>query len=477
MRTTKIKIKNLFGITETELDGRSVEITGANGVGKTSVIDAFRYALTNQSDRSIIVHEGEKEGEIIIETDTGLSIDRRKRTEQADYKSIKENGREVMSPESFLKQLFSPLQLDPVAFTLMTTKEKNRAILDLVEFDWDLNYINEKFGEIPSWVNYDQNILEVLSDMQSENGEWFKERQNVNRDMRNETAFIADIAKDIPEHYQADKWEAYDLGAAYKKLEQMKEFNSRIERAKLFRSSYDAKLRQLEADKMIAVTSEEKAVAAERESLLSNIERMKAEIKAAEEKIAGLAGKLEDKKALAESKFNEAKTKLDADMSVADEYLDKQPLDCTELQAEISNAETMKRHLNEYNRMKSMQEKLERLQEVSAEYTKKIELARTLPGTILENAHIPIEGLTVKDGIPLINGLPVSNLSEGEQLSLCVDVALSKPNGLQIILIDGTEKLTSENREKLYSKCREKGVQFIATRTTDDTEMKVTYLE
>ena len=477
MRTTKIKIKNLFGITETELDGRSVEITGANGVGKTSVIDAFRYALTNQSDRSIIVHEGEKEGEIIIETDTGLSIDRRKRTEQADYKSIKENGREVMSPESFLKQLFSPLQLDPVAFTLMTTKEKNRAILDLVEFDWDLNYINEKFGEIPSWVNYDQNILEVLSDMQSENGEWFKERQNVNRDIRNETAFIEDIAKDIPEHYQADTWESYDLGAAYKKLEQMKEFNSRIERAKLFRSSYDSKLRQLEADKMIAVTSEEKAIAAERESLLSNIERMKAEIKAAEEKIAGLAGKLEDKKALAESKFNEAKTKLDADMSVADEYLDKQPLDCTELQAEISNAETMKRHLNEYNRMKSLQEKLERLQEVSAEYTKKIELARTLPGTILENAHIPIEGLTVKDGIPLINGLPVSNLSEGEQLSLCVDVALSKPNGLQIILIDGTEKLTSENREKLYSKCREKGVQFIATRTTDDTEMKVTYLE
>lgn len=477
MRTTKIKIKNLFGITETELDGRSVEITGANGVGKTSVIDAFRYALTNRSDRSIIVHEGEKEGEIIIETDTGLSIDRRKRTEQADYKSIKENGREVMSPESFLKQLFSPLQLDPVAFTLMTTKEKNRAILDLVEFDWDLNYINEKFGEIPSWVNYDQNILEVLSDMQSENGEWFKERQNVNRDMRNETAFIADIAKDIPEHYQADKWEAYDLGAAYKKLEQMKEFNSRIERAKLFRSSYDAKLRQLEADKMVAVTSEEKAVAAERENLLSNIERMKVEIKAAEEKIAGLAGKLEDKKALAESKFNEAKTKLDADMSVADEYLDKQPLDCTELQNEITSAEAMKRHLNEYKRMKDMQDKVEELRKTSDEYTRKIELARTLPGTILENAHIPIEGLTVKDGIPLINGLPVSNLSEGEQFSLCVDVALSKPNGLQIILIDGAEKLTSENREKLYSKCREKGVQFIATRTTDDTEMKVTYLE
>lgn len=476
MKTTRIKIRNLFGITETELDGRSVELTGGNGVGKTSVIDALRYALTNKSDRNIIVRQGEKEGEILIETDTGLSIDRKKRTEQSDYKSVKENGREIMGPENFLRQLFTPLQLDPVAFTLMDEKSKNRAILDLIEFDWDLNYIREKFGEVPAWVNYEQNILEVLSDMQSENGEWFKERQNVNRDIRNKQAFIEDIAKDIPENYQADKWESYDLGAAYKKLEQMKEANSRIERAKLFRSSYDSKLRKLEADKMIEVTSAEKAIAAERETLLSDIERMKALIQSNEEKLKGLSAILDDKKALAESRFNEAKIKLDADMSVADEYMDKQPVDCTELQSEVSIAEDMKRHLNEYQRMKAMQTELEQLKAKSDEYTRKIELARTLPGTILETAKLPIEGLTVVNGIPLIHGLPVANLSEGEQLSLCVDVAISKPNGLQIILIDGTEKLSSENREKLYSKCHDKGIQFIATRTTDSAEMEVHYV-
>lgn len=476
MKTTKIKIRNLFGITETELDGRSVELTGSNGVGKTSVIDALRYALTNNSDRNIIVKQGETEGEILIETDTGLSINRKKRTEKSDYKSVKENGREIMGPENFLKQLFTPLQLDPVAFTLMDEKSKNRAILDLIEFDWDLNFINEKFGEVPTWVNYEQNILEVLSDMQSENGEWFKERQNVNRDIRNKQAFIEDIAKDIPENYQADKWESYDLGAAYKKLEQMKEVNSRIERAKLFRSSYDNKLRKLEADKMIEVTSAEKAIAAEREALLADNERMKAQIKANEDKLTGLSGTLEDKKALAETRFESAKTKLDADMSVADEYMDKRPVDCSELQEEVSVAEDMRRHLNEYMRMKDMQNELEELKKSSDEYTRKIELARTLPGIILETAKIPIEGFTVENGIPLINGLPVANLSEGEQLSLCVDVAISKPNGLQIILIDGTEKLSSENREKLYSKCHDKGIQFIATRTTDSAEMEVHYV-
>lgn len=63
MKTTKIKIRNLFGITETELDGKNVEVTGKNGVGKTSIIDAIKYALTNDSERDCILKKGETEGE------------------------------------------------------------------------------------------------------------------------------------------------------------------------------------------------------------------------------------------------------------------------------------------------------------------------------------------------------------------------------------------------------------------------------
>ena len=69
--------------------------------------------------------------------------------------------------------------------------------------------------------------------------------------------------------------------------------------------------------------------------------------------------------------------------------------------------------------------------------------------------------------------MPVSNLSEGEKLDLCIDVAIQNPAGLQIILIDGVEKLSTEMRERLYSKCKEKGLQFISTRTTDSKELTV----
>ncbi len=189
-----------------------------------------------------------------------------------------------------------------------------------------------------------------------------------------------------------------------------------------------------------------------------------------------LSDKLADKTALIDSQYNEKVAKLDSDMAVADEYINKEIIDCTELESEVEQAETMKKHLNEYNRMKTMQSELEMLTEQSEDLTSKIELARNLPGEILKTATIPIDGFTVENGIPLINNLPISNLSEGEQLSLCVDVALSKPNSLQIILIDGAEKLSDENRAKLYSKCKEKGLQFVATRTTNSNEMEVNYL-
>lgn len=432
MKTTKIKIRNLFGITETELDGKNVEVTGKNGVGKTSIIDAIKYALTNDSERDYILKKGETEGEILIETDTGLYIDRKKRANQADYKSIKDGGKVVSSPEAMLKTIFTPLQLDPVKFIQLSKKEQNRAILDLIEFNWDLNWIKEQFGEIPPDVNYEQNILQVLNDIQAENGHYFQTRQDINRELRNKKAFVEEIAETIPLNY--------------------------------------------EAEKEIQVSSEREKIANEREELSSSIERMRAEIKAAEDKLTTLDGKLTDKIELAESAYREKVAKLDSDMQVADEYINKEKVDTSADEEEVKTAEEMKKHLNEFYRMKRLQEECEKLADESNEYTEKIELARELPGKILETATIPVEGLTVEDGVPLINGLPISNLSEGEKLNLCVDVALSKPNNLQIILIDGAEKLSDDNRAKLYEKCKASGLQFIATRTTNSDDMEVNYL-
>ena len=198
---------------------------------------------------------------------------------------------------------------------------------------------------------------------------------------------------------------------------------------------------------------------------------MKAEIKANEEKLNNLSSTLQDKIKIANLNYEKKVSALDESISRAKEFANKEPIDVTELQKECNLAETMKKHLNEYKRMIDMKEEIDTLDKMSENYTNKIELARNLPAEILKTATIPVEGLTVKDGLALVNGVPVANLSEGEKLMLCVDVTLSKENNLKLILLDGVEKLSEENRNKVYEKCKEKGLQFIATKTDNSNEL------
>lgn len=476
MKTSKITIKNLYGIKETTLDGKSVEISGPKGAGKTSVLDAIRYALTNRSERDCIVHQGADEGEIIIETTSGLSIDRKANAGKAGSVKVRDGSMLQTRPAEFLSKIFTPLQLNPVAFTQLSRQEKNRVILSLIEFQWDMNWIREQFGEIPQGVDYSKHILEVLNDIQAENGVYFQSRQNINRDIRNKQAFIADIAKDIPSGYDYDHWNTYPLSEKYRELERLREQNSVIERAKAFQEGFYSKLRGLEGTRDTKLAAIDQEISREREALSGTMERLRAELRAAEEKLSGLEQRRQERAKVAQANYEAAVAKLENDMGVARKYAGQEPADVSALAAEVDTAEAMRKHLNEYQRMVTMQEEVEALSADSAELTRKIELARELPARILEEAKIPVEGLTVENGIPLIHGLPISNLSDGELLELCVDITVSNPGQLQIILIDGAERLDKESRERLYAKCKAKGLQLIATRVTDSEELEVTEL-
>lgn len=469
MKISKIEIRNLFGITEKKLDGKSVELSGPKGAGKTSVLDSIRYALTNRSDRDFIIRQGADEGEILIETNTGLQIDRKKRTNKADAISVRDGNATYTRPAEFLSGIFTPLQLDPVAFTQMSRQEKNRTILNLIDFSWDLNWIKEKFGEIPQGVDYSQHILDVLAQIQAENGVYFQSRQAINRDIRNEMAFIADIGKGLPENYNAEIWRNYSLTDKIAELTKIQHQNRLIERAKSFRNDYESKKRSIEAKFDAEKLAHERSIGQDRERLLETIASAKAEL-------SGLDERLSDKLKAVSSARDAELSKLEADMGTAAQYACGEIVDTSELSDEIATAERMKKYLNEYDRMKKLEREVEELRGKADALTEKIELARELPAQILSTAVIPIDGLTVENGIPLIHGLPISNLSDGELLELCVDVTVSKPGQLEIVLVDGAERLDSAARERLYAKCKEKGLQLIATRVSDSDELEVVEL-
>ena len=389
---------------------------------------------------------------------------------------MKRDGLEVGSPEAFLKELFTPLQLNPIEFMNMDKKQQNAIILDMIEYPWDMNKIKEWFGEIPAWVSYDQNILSVLNDIQAENGDYYQNRRNIDRDIRNKKAFVEEIADGIPAGYDVEKWENASAGDIYRQIERIQKENQNIERAKLLRDSRDSKIRKFDADREIEITALDREISNRANQIDKSIASLKEQIRAYETEKESLTSKKQDKLEVIEQTYKANVARFDAEIAEYAEYADKQTQDVATLQEQAQEIEKMQSHINEYKRMLRLQSEIEELQVQSQQLTDKIEKARTLPGEILANCTIPIDGLTVENGTPLINGLPVSNLSEGEKLDLCIDVAIQNPNGLNIILIDGVEKLATDLREKLYQKCKDKGLQFIATRTTDDDTMTVVTL-
>lgn len=475
MKISKLKIENLYGIEQLELDGKSVELTGSNGVGKSSVLDAIRLALTNNSKRKYIVKNGEKEGVVFVKLDNGITIDRKKRIDKSDYKSVKDNnGNEINSPETFLKDIFTPLQLEPVEFLSMSEQEQNRILLNLIEFNKDKKeFIQEKFGEIPSWVNYDNSILEILSQIQSKEGMYYQNREEINRNARNGLAIIKDIAKDIPENYDYNKWKDYTLSEKYGELNREQSFNEKIDKSIAYKEDYANKIKQIETVEKNTLLQIEADKVQEKNKITTEILELKNRIELLQKELENIDIKYEKVISETKSETIAEKAKLDENIKIANEWASKEKKDTITLENELKIAEEMKGHLNEYDRMKEMQKKVDDLNVVSESLTNKIELARDLPGIILKEANIPVKNLTVENGVPLVNGIPVNGLSEGEKLDLCIDVTLAKEQTLKLILIDGIEKMSDVNKNKIYKKCREAGVQIISTKTTNDNELTI----
>ena len=475
MRISKLNIKNTYGISQFELGGESVELTGSNGTGKSSVIDAIRLALTNNSKRKYIIKKGENEASIYVELDDGTTINRKKRNDKSDYKSIKDgNGNEINSPESFLKDIFTPLQLEPVEFLDMSEQEQNRILLNLIKFDKDKReFITEKFGESINWVNYDDSILEILNQIQSKDGAYYQNREEINRNARNGLAIINDIAKDIPENYDAEKWRNYTLSDKYEELNKLKDFNNKIDRSIVYKENYDNTVKGFKGELDTSLAEISKTKEMRRKALQDSITEYENKIALLKKDLENLDNEFLVDENNAKAKYDQEIAKLSDNIEIANEWASKEKKDTDTLEEELKVAESMKGHLNEYDRMKDMQENVKKLNEQSEELTRKIELARNLPGQILKEVEIPVKNLTVENGIPLVNGLPVGNLSEGQKLMLCVDIALSDSNTLKLILIDGVEKLSEANRKELYRICKEKGLQIIASRTTDENTLNI----
>ena len=140
MRIIKLEASNFKRINAVaiEPDGNVVMITGRNGEGKTSVLDAIWAALSNPRYSEIPKPIKEGEEKAIITLDLEKYIVRRTFTEAGTRLTVTGlEGAEFKSPQKLLDKLLGSLTFDPLSFIGMKEKEQVDMILQLSSTDFD----------------------------------------------------------------------------------------------------------------------------------------------------------------------------------------------------------------------------------------------------------------------------------------------------------------------------------------------------
>lgn len=139
MKILKFQAENIKRLVAVEIspDGNLVEITGKNGQGKTSVLDAILWALAgNKVVQSRPVRDGADRGHVRLDLGEYIVTKKFKVKEGGDctISLTVENrdGAKYSSPQDLLNKFLGDLSFDPLAFSRMKPRDQVAALQALV---------------------------------------------------------------------------------------------------------------------------------------------------------------------------------------------------------------------------------------------------------------------------------------------------------------------------------------------------------
>jgi DNA repair exonuclease SbcCD ATPase subunit len=202
MRLASIRATNFLRLVAIEItpDGAVVQISGANGSGKSSILRALECAFAGKDAvPADPVRHGAEEAEIVV--DLGDLIVRR--VIQPDRSTAltvtNKDGFKASSPQKLLEGLFGKL-LDPVAFSRMVPKAQRELLADMV------------------------GLSTMLDDLWRADEADREKRRDVNRDLKAAEARLAGV----PEIAAVDP---VDVSATLAELRAARDHNTKVAQA------------------------------------------------------------------------------------------------------------------------------------------------------------------------------------------------------------------------------------------------------
>ena len=147
MKILELKAQNVKRLSAVEItpDGHVVEIAGANGAGKSSVLDSIMYGLAGKKSLPAEpLRRGEKAGQVSIKLDgdesNGLQPMIVTRTfgknGRSTLKITSADGYEAPSPQAILDELCGRIAFDPLEFTRQSAKQQIETLKAIAGLDF-----------------------------------------------------------------------------------------------------------------------------------------------------------------------------------------------------------------------------------------------------------------------------------------------------------------------------------------------------
>ena len=361
-----------------------VQITGKNGSGKTSVLDAIFWALGGKEGiQNKPIREGAEKARIRL--DLGDLVVERRFTASGTTLTVENSeGARYQSPQAMLDGLIGELSFDPLAFAQMDARKQYDELKRVAKIEVDLDEL-ERLNK----ADYDK-------------------RTEKNREVKELTARAGGFEFRFPETEAPA-----DVSALIEQLQNAAQHNADIERRK-----------ERRADTADLIVEGKKDIA-----------EMERKLASMREHVAGLEEKLATAEPLPD------------------------PIDVDDLRSQIEEAQQRNAEFTRRQEQKQLQEQANAAKTASDALTKTMEEREAAKTKALQEAKMPVPGLSLAGGRVLLNGVPFDQSSSAEQIRTSVAIAMAANPKLRIIRIKDGSLLDEDGLRLIAEQAKENDYQ------------------
>lgn len=493
LRVTAITIRDVLGARELALEpGRITRVEGANGSGKTTVLQAVQAALGRGSlaklarvdpagaetePEVVLALEGDGEAYQVERTGDRLRVRRR----VGDTAGLED----VPRPQEFLAGLVDTTAANPVRFLTAPDKDRALLLLEALPLKLDRAQLVVEMGlearELPP-LPLGLHPLEELALIRDA---VFRTRTGVNRDAKGKAVAAEQTRRNAPAAIPEDL--SAEVGALDSATSLQAVALARDE------AQADATERQAIAEAEAAAELETERVSGAFKTWAARTrkehEARAAEIRAeAERRIAEDLGQVEasiEARRVADEEGLDEVTRAAADVAEKARQARAAARLATEarkveLQASRERLVALRAQLDASGKAQALHQQAARFDREAEQL--ELESARLTAALDALDAHrrrlaedLPIPGLTIEDKTIRVHGVPFDQLNTAQRVAIAVRVATlrAKAQRLPLLFVDGAEALDAEHFDALVSQLKLEGVQAFVARVTEDAVLRV----